>query len=450
MNQFKLLGTRRFLPLFCTQFLGALNDNIYKNALVIFIAFTLADRTSINSSVLVIIAGGVFILPFFLFSATAGQIADKYEKAMLIRRIKVAEVIIMSMAAAGFLLQDVIVLMTVLFLMGAQSTFFGPLKYGILPQHLDVDELTGGNGLIQTATYIAILVGTIIGGVLIALGKVGTLLVSATVISVAVAGWYASRSIPRAGACDEGLVLDRNIIRQTFRIMHYAADNRELFAIIIAISWFWFLGATFLSLVPGYTRDVLHGNEMVATTLLFAFSVGIGTGSLFCEKLARGRIEPGLVPLGALGLTLLPLELFLATPVGAGPGTVATPLQFLQHWQYARILLDLTGIGFCGGLYIVPLYAMLQYRAHPDHRARVIAANNILNALFMVISAIIVTGFINGGIGIPQVFMVVGVFNVVVNALIFMRRDEYLKAALPLIRSWFRSGRQDDVPEREV
>jgi predicted MFS family arabinose efflux permease len=446
MSQFNLLGTTRFLPLFCTQFLGALNDNIYKNALVIFIAFTLADRTSINSSILVIIAGGVFILPFFLFSATAGQIADKYEKAMLIRRIKVAEIVIMSMAAVGFMLQDVSVLMAVLFFMGAQSTFFGPLKYGILPQHLDVDELTGGNGLIQTATYLAILAGTIIGGVLISLGATGTVLVSATVIAVAVAGWASSRSIPRAEPYDTGLALDWNIVRQTYRIMHYAMDNREMFTTIIANSWFWFLGATFLSLVPGYTRDILNGNELVATTLLFAFSVGIGSGSMFCEKLSRGRIEPGLVPLGGLGLTLFSLDLFLASP--AGPAQFLTtmhPSQFLLEWRYLHVLLDFIFIGFCGGLYIVPLYAMIQYRSHPDHRARVIAANNILNALFMVVSAVIVTGLINASIGITRIFMLVAVFNIIMNAVVFLRSGEFLRTSRTLLKSWLKQDRVDDV-----
>ena len=448
MSQFNLLGTTRFLPLFCTQFLGALNDNIYKNALVIFIAFTLADRTSINSSVLVIIAGGVFILPFFLFSATAGQIADKYEKAMLIRRIKVAEIVIMSIAAVGFMLQDITVLMAVLFLMGAQSTFFGPLKYGILPQHLGVNELTGGNGLIQTATYLAIQAGTIIGGILIALGNAGVMLVSVTVIAVAVAGWACSRSIPRADPYDAGLTLDWNIARQTFRIMRYAMDNREMFNTIVANSWFWFLGATFLSLVPGYTRDILNGNELVATTLLFAFSVGIGSGSLFCEKLSRGRIEPGLVPLGALGLTLFPLDLFLASPTGPATSIGMHPSDFLLEWQHLHVLLDFIFIGFSGGLYIVPLYAMIQYRSHPDHRARIIAANNIVNALFMVVSAVIVTGLINFSIGITRIFMVVAVFNIIMNAVTFTRSGEFLKAARTMLKSWLKQDSADGVSGR--
>lgn len=446
MSQFNLLGSNRFLPLFCTQFLGALNDNVYKNALIIFIAFTLADRLAINGTMLVATASGLFILPFFLFSANAGQIADKYEKAMLIRRIKVAEILIMSLAAVGFLMQSLVVLLVVLFLMGAQSTFFGPLKYGILPQHLDVQELTGGNGLIQMATYLAILVGTIIGGLLIALGHVGTFLVSATVITVAVSGWLTSRHIPEAAAFEPGMVLDWNIGRQTARIIRYAVDDKSIFIPIVAISWFWFHGATFLALVPGYTRAVLHGNEIVATLLLFALSVGIGTGSLLCERLSRGRIEPGLVPIGAAGLTLFPLDLYLAgTPVTAGAGVI-DPHLFLEQWQYLHILLDLVLIGFCGGLYIVPLYAMVQYRSSPDHRARVIAANNIINALFMVISAAVIFLLIHLNLRFTTLFLVIAVLNMLVNGVIFARSAEFMRSSLALFRSWFRPDMADNLP----
>ena len=444
MSQFNLLGTNRFLPLFCTQFLGALNDNIYKNALIIFVAFTLADRLAVNGSMMVVIASGLFILPFFLFSANAGQIADKYEKAMLIRRIKVAEILIMSLAAVGFLMQSLTILLVVLFLMGAQSTFFGPLKYGILPQHLGVQELTGGNGMIQMATYLAILVGTIIGGLLIALGHVGTYLVSATVIIVALSGWLTSRHIPEAAAFEPGMVLDWNIARQTVRIIRYALDDKSIFVPIVAISWFWFHGATFLSLVPGYTRAVLHGNEIVATLLLFALSVGIGTGSLLCERLTRGRIEPGLVPVGAAGLTLFPLDLYLAGTPGAA--AIIDPHLFLEQWQYLRILLDLVLIGFCGGLYIVPLYAMVQYRSSPDHRARVIAANNIINALFMVISAAVISLLIHLNLRFTTLFLVVAVLNLLVNGAIFARSAEFLRSSRALFRSWFKSDVADNLP----
>lgn len=424
------------MPLFCTQFLGALNDNIYKNALVIFIAFTLADRTSINASILVIIAGGLFILPYFLFSATAGQLADKHEKSYLIRRIKLVEIMIMGLGVIGFVSQDVTILMAVLFCMGTQSTFFGPLKYGILPQHLSVHELTGGNGMIQMGTYLAILGGTIIGGVVVAIEGYGTLLVSVLVLLVAVAGWFASRSIPVAQSADSTLSVDWNIARQTYRILCYAISDKSIFVAIIAISWFWFLGASYLSLVPTYTRDVLMGDELVATLLLTAFSVGIGAGSLLCERLSRFDIEPGLVPIGAMGLSLFAIDLFVTgTPAVSQTGTSMGPgmfLGFLVHW---RILFDLVGIGFFGGIYIVPLYAMVQHRSSPDYRARVIAATNIMNALFMVTSAVLVILLIQMSFTIPQIYLLMGLLNLLITGAIFMVFPEYLQRLSQLLKS---------------
>jgi hypothetical protein len=418
MNQFRLVTLRRFGPLFATQFLGALNDNIYKNALVIFIAFGVASADPGASSLLVILAGGIFILPFFLFSATAGLLADKYEKSMLIRRIKLAEVVIMAAGALGFYLGNLTWLLVVLFFMGAQSTLFGPLKYGILPQHLDETELTGGNGMIQMGTYLAILLGTILGGVLIAVKGAGVWLISVTVLAVAALGYAASRLIPRATPPDPGLAVSFNCVTQTMRVMGYARENATVFTGVLAISWFWFLGATFLSLVPSYTRDLLAGNEHVATVLLTAFSIGIGTGSLLCEKFSRGHIELGLVPLGLAGISLLAFDLFLAGAPETGPG-VATAGEFLQRPGSWRVLLDLAGIGLFGGLYIVPLYAMVQHRCNPLHRARIIAANNVLNALFMVCSAAITLALFRIGVPIPGIFLLLALANVLVFALLF-------------------------------
>ncbi len=435
MSQFTLLSTRRFLPMFCTQFLGAFNDNIYKNSLIIFITFTLASQTSINSSILVIMAGGLFILPFFIFSALAGQIADKYEKAMLIRRVKLAEIVIMALAVVGFATQSVFILMTILFFMGAQSAFFGPLKYGILPQHLEQYELTGANGLFQMGTYLAILGGTILGGVLVAIQGYGVYLVSVVVVVIALAGWYASRYIPDALPADPAVRLDWNLFRQTFRILHQAITEKETFIAMIAISWFWFLGACYLSLVPTYTRDVLLGDELVATLLLTAFSLGIGSGSLLCERLSRGRIEPGLVPVGAIGLTIFAIDLFLVgAPVTVGSMAVVGPMQFLSQLQNWRILVDLVCIGFFGGIYIVPLYAMIQHRSSPLFRARTIAANNILNALFMVVSALLVIGFIKMNLTIPQIYLLIGIMNLLVTGMIFRIFPEYLQRLALIIK----------------
>jgi MFS family permease len=439
MSQFALLNSRRFLPLFATQFLGALNDNIYKNALVIFIAFTIADQTTIDSSILVIIAGGLFILPYFLFSATAGQIADKYEKSFLIRRIKLAEIFIMAMAVVGFISQNLLVLMSVLFLMGMQSAFFGPLKYGILPQHLEVHELTGGNGLVQMGTYLAILGGTIIGGALIALDKYGALLVSVIVVCVAITGWLTSRHIPDAVAADEALVIDRNILRQAFIIIRYALAEKGVFVAIIAISWFWFIGATYLSLVPTYTRDILMGDELVTTALLTAFSIGIGFGSLICERLSSAKIEPGLVPIGAVGLTLFALDLFIIGKPGIAEIHSAQGMgliQFLQQLIHWRILIDLTGIGFFGGIYIVPLYAMVQHRSSLNLRARIIAATNILNALFMVVSALLVIGLLTLSYTIPQIYLIIGILNLIITGIIFIKYPEYIERLIFISRAY--------------
>jgi len=383
MNQFGLLKHNRFFPIFYTQFLGALNDNVFKNAIVILIAFSLADEMGANASILVITAAGIFILPFFLFSATAGQLADKFEKSMLIRRIKIAEIIIMLIGSIGFYFMSVPILLTLLFFMGTQSTLFGPLKYSILPQHLSEDELLGGNGMIQMGTYLAILLGTIIGGVLIAINPNGSLYVSMVIVLLATAGWLASRSIPEATAPEPSLHINWNIITETCRIIKYSREDKTVFWAIIGISWFWFYGATFLSLVPTYTRDVLFADERIATLMLTAFSIGIGTGSLMCEKLSHKHINLGLVAIGAIGLTCFATDLsFISLPdMKLSEGELLTAGMFLQHFNHWHVLIDLILIGMSGGLYMVPLYALIQEKSKPCHRSRIIAANNILNAM---------------------------------------------------------------------
>ena len=433
MNQFALLKTSRFSPLFATQFLGAFNDNIFKNSLVILIAFSVAEQSNSNSSILVIIAAGLFILPFFLFSALAGQFADKFEKSCLIQRIKIAEICIMLLAGIGFLLASPYLLMLVLFLTGAQSTLFGPLKYGILPQHLDESELTGGNGMIQMGTYIAILLGTILGGVLIAIKPEGRTIVSILVLVVAGLGYMASRKIPTAVPTDPGLVLNWNIATETLHILRFATENRVVFWSIITISWCWFYGATLLSLIPTYTRDILSGNEHVATLLLTAFSVGIGTGSLLCEKLSRNRIEMGLMPLGATGLSLFALDLYLVgVPVDPETVSMITAGQYLQQSDSWRVLLDVSLMGMFGGLLIVPLYALIQNLSTPAHRSRIIAANNILNALFMVFSAVMTIMLIAMYVTLPTIFLILSLLNVLVVLLVIIKVPEFFHAC----RKW--------------
>jgi hypothetical protein len=435
MSQAELLCSRRFLPLFLTQFLGAFNDNVFKNALVIFIAFTVAAQgTGANSSVLVILAGGIFILPFFLFSATAGQIADMLEKSRVIRFIKSAEILIMLLGAAGFVTGQVYFLLFTLFLMGTHSAFFGPLKYGILPQHLSAAELTGGNGLVQMATFLAILMGTMFGGLVIAIPGSGPRIAGATVVLIAILGRWASAGIPEAAPSEHGMRFDWNAFRQTWRVLGYAGESRIILQAILAISWFWFLGATFLSLVPDFTRSTLHGNEQVATLLLTSFSVGIGAGSVLCERLSRGEIEPGLAPIGALGIAFFAWDLASAD-VPAVTGMLAAA-EFLRAGLYWRVMMDLMLIGFCGGLYVVPLYALVQHRCNPQRRSRIIAANNILNALFMVASALIVIGLVQAGLVPQDIFLLAAAATAIVLVSLCVLLPEVMQRSASLLKSW--------------
>jgi acyl-[acyl-carrier-protein]-phospholipid O-acyltransferase/long-chain-fatty-acid--[acyl-carrier-protein] ligase len=410
-NQFALLGSRRFLPLAITQFLGAFNDNLFKNALVILITYVLAARSGLNAQVLVVSAGGIFILPFFLFSATAGQLADKYDKAWLTRWIKLAEIVLMLGAATGFFLGSVWVLMAVLFLMGSQSAFFGPIKFGILPNHLADEELVAGNALIETTTFLAILSGTLLGGLAI-LTEGGLMLVSGLVMAVALAGWSASFFIPRTRPAAPDLEVSYNALRETWRIVRYAGSSRVIFLCILGISWFWLVGATFLSVFPSLAKDVIGANEEVVTLFLIAFSVGVAIGSLLCNRLLKGEVHATYVPLGAVGISIFAADLFLATrhftPVG---GELIGFAVFIREPAAWRVLADLVLVAVSGGLYIVPLNAMLQQRSPESHRARNIAANNVINALFMVVGAAISAMLLERGMTVPQLFLLLGVIN---------------------------------------
>ena len=422
MSQFGLLGERRFGPFFGTQFLGAFNDNVFKNALVITIAY---EATRDDASFLVNVSAGLFILPFFLFSALAGQLADRTEKSVLMRRIKLAEVGIMLLAATGFLLGSVTFLIAVLFLMGTQSAFFGPVKYAILPQHLAEEELVGGNALVESGTFLAILLGTLLGGLLVAGDSRSPLAIGGVLVAVAALGWLASRAIPAAPASQPGLRLDWNVPVATWRIVRQAAGNRTVFLSILGISWFWLYGAMFLTQLPVYTREVLGGSETVVTLLLVTFSVGIGVGSLACEKLSGRLVEIGLVPFGSIGLTVFAVDLAFASP-SLPPAEVLSAGEFLRHPGYWRVLVDLAGAALFGGFYIVPLYALVQSRSEPEHRARIIAANNILNALFMVVSALMAIGLLAAGLRVPDLFLVMGLLNAAVAVYIYGLVPEFL------------------------
>jgi acyl-[acyl-carrier-protein]-phospholipid O-acyltransferase / long-chain-fatty-acid--[acyl-carrier-protein] ligase len=409
-----ILKTRRFLPLFTTQFLGAFNDNLFRNALIILVTFRLAGEKGVNGQVMATLATALFILPYFLFSATSGRFADKFDKQRLILAIKAVEIAIMALAALGFASGNLAVLMSVLFLMGTHSTFFAPIKYSILPTHLKTEELLSGNALIEAGTFLAILIGTIAGGVLI-LTDYGILAVSLLQILIAGLGLLACLFIPRAAPAAPELKLGLNVIAHTWEMIGYARAQKDIFLAILGISWFWLIGATYLSQFPAFAKDVLGANDHVVTLFLTAFSIGIAIGSMLCNRVLKGEISMRSVPAGALGVTLFTLDLFFASRHLAEGAQLPLGLAaFLSHPAAWRVLADLLLISVSSGFYIVPLNTLLQARSAPSHRSRVIAANNILNAAFMVLGAAGVVGLIALGFSVPQIFLTLGLLNFLV------------------------------------
>lgn len=447
---FHLLKARRFLPFFGTQFLGAFNDNLFKNALIVLLTFHATSWTKLSPGVLANLAAGVFILPFFLFSATAGQLADKYDKAMLSRLVKLLEISIMLLAGVGFALHSLMVLMATLFLFGVHSTLFGPVKYAILPQHLKEEELVGGNALVEAGTFVAILVGTLSGG-LIAGMQHGTVLITAVGLTVALAGYLASRKIPAAPAPDPELRVSLNMFAETWHNIHFARENRTVFLSILGISWFWLYGALFLAQFPAYAKTVLGGSEATVTLLLATFTLGIGIGSILCERLSGKMVEIGLVPFGSIGLTLFGLDLALASPSQPPSGEALSTMALLSTPGTWHVLLDLVGLGLFGGLFIVPLYALMQIRSNPAHRARIIAANNIMNALFMVVGAGAAAGLLSAGLSIPALFAVAAVCNAAVAIYIYKLVPEFMVRFVVwiLIHSVYRLDKRgmENIPE---
>lgn len=424
-GQFKLLKTRRFLPFFGTQFLGAFNDNLFKNALIVLLTYKAASWTSLKPEILVNLAAGIFILPFFLFSATAGQLADKYDKAKLARLVKVLEIIIMLVAGVGFAMHSLPVLMSALFMFGLHSTLFGPVKYAILPQHLKVEELVGGNALVEAGTFVAILIGTLVGGLMAGLDQ-GTVWITFAGLTVATAGYLTSRKIPSAPAPAPQLRINLNPFTETWRNIGFARENRTVFLSILGISWFWLYGALFLAQFPAYTKNVLGGSETAVTLLLATFTVGIGIGSLLCERLSGKQVEIGLVPFGSIGLTLFGLDLAWASPAHPPSGELLSAVALLAEPGMWRVLLDLCGLGLFGGFFIVPLYALIQLRSSVVFRARIIAGNNIMNAFFMVVGALAAASLLSAGMSIPILFAVAAAGNTLVAIYIFTLIPEFL------------------------
>lgn len=424
-NQYSLLGQRRFAPFFLTQLLGAFNDNIFRNGLIILVTFQGVRLAGMNAGEIANLAGALFILPFFLFSASAGQIADKYEKSRLIRLVKVAEICLMILAAFAFMTKSYVALLVVLFLMGCQSTMFGPVKYAYLPQQLAMDELVGGNALVEFGTYTAIILGLIVGGVTVAIDGENLVVISACLTGVALLGYLASRSIPLTRAADPGLTINWNLWTETWRIVGYARENKSVFLSILGISWFWFYGSAVTLQIPAYTLDILNGSEQITTVLLTAFAIGVGTGSLLCERMSDRRIELGLVPFGSIGMSLFAVDLYFAQPV-LHVIPVKTIAEFLLRPGSWRILSDMALLGTFAGFYSVPLFAMMQQRAERRHLSRIIAANNILNAIFMVVAALFAIATLNAGMSIPQLFLLLAGLNAVVALYIYTLLPEFL------------------------
>ncbi len=410
-SQFELLGTRRFLPLFITQFLGAFNDNLFKNALIILLTYRAAEQSGMDPRLLVTAAAAVFILPFFLFSATAGQLADKFEKSRLIRLTRLFEIPILLAGAAGLYIEDHRVLLTVLFLAGTNAAFFGPLKYSILPDHLKETELIGGNALVEAGTFIAILLGTLLGGLLI-LKDNGVCAVSALMVLIAIAGYLSSFKIPHTKPAQGALKINPNIVSETWNIVRHAATQKDSFLSIIGVSWFWLVGFTFLAQFPIYAKDVAGADETVVTLFLTVFSVGIAIGSLICNKLLKGEISGAYVPLGAGGMTAAIFLLWLISPAPAVHETLIGIAGFLALPVGWLILASLLAISVFGGIYIVPLYAIMQARCDAAHRSRTVAANNIMNALFMTLGALLTMLLLKMHMDISDIFLTLGVLNI--------------------------------------
>lgn len=447
---FHLLKTKRFLPFFATQFLGAFNDNLFKNSLVVLLTFQASSWTTLSPAVLANLAAGIFILPFFLFSATAGQLADKYDKARLSRLVKLLEVSIMLLVGVGFALHSLSVLLFTLFLFGVHSTIFGPVKYAILPQHLKEEELVGGNALVEAGTFVAILIGTLCGGLLAGLQN-GSLWITAVGLAVAVLGYLASRKIPAAPAPEPTLRVSFNMFAETWHNINFARENRTVFLSILGISWFWLYGALFLAQFPAYAKTVLGGAETSVTLLLATFTLGIGIGSILCERLSGKMVEIGLVPFGSIGLTLFGLDLAWASPALQVTGEPLSISALLATPGMLRVLFDLAALGLFGGLFIVPLYALVQIRSNAAHRARIIAANNIMNALFMVVGAGAAAALLSTGLSIPALFAVAAVCNAAVAIYIYKLVPEFLVRFVVwlLIHSVYRLDKRglENIPE---
>ena len=433
-GQFYLFSKRRFLPFFITQFLGALNDNLFKNALLVIVVSTAVTSADSNTNFITNLAAGLFILPFFLFSTMAGHLADRFDKAYLIRRIKFAEIILMLVGCFSLIQGNITLMLGVLFLLGVQSAFFGPIKYAIIPQHVSNDELLAANAQVGMGTFVSILLGTLIGGWLVT-EPLGTLQLGALIILVAIVGWLSSCQIPKAPPekTTSGLSASFNPVLETANNFRLAKQNKTVIYCIFSSSWFWLYGACFLTQVPNFSVAILGGDPKLISILLGSFIIGVAMGSLCCNRLSRGQVEPGLVPIGALGLSLFAIDLYFSSTYYASLNASdksIPPALFLSMTSGLRILADLLFIGLFGGLFIVPIYVMIQRNTDGKTRARVLSINNIFNALFMVLGSLLGMLFLSKlGWTIPQFFLLLAFFNLAFMGTIFYLEPVFFKAS---------------------
>lgn len=424
-SQFSLLKERRFAPFFWTQFLGAFNDNVFKTAFLVVLTFDALSWGITDPAMLTALIPGLFILPYVVFSATAGQIAEKMEKGRLARYVKIIEIGIMLVAGIGWMTKSVPLLLAAVVGMGVHSTLFGPVKYAYLPQQLKQEELVGGNGLVEMGTFVGILLGQILGAFLVKYQPGGIMMVAGGTLLFAVIGLFISMRIPLSPAPAPELKINPNPFSEMVRNLAFSRQNRTVFLSMLGNSWFWFYGAMILSQFPLYAKDYLHGDQTVFIGLLTVFSVGVGTGSLLCEKLSGHKVEIGLVPFGAIGLSVFGIDLYFASLAYAGTAGVDIWGLLGQHGSW-RILFDVAMLGIFGGLFIVPLFALIQTRCEPTHLSRTIGGMNILNALFMIAASGLAIGMLKMGFTIPQLFLATAILNAIVALYIFSLVPEFL------------------------
>ena len=435
-HQFALLRQRRFAPFFGAQFLGAFNDNLFKTALVTVITFDALHWTTISAGLLNNLIAGLFILPFLLLSATAGQIADKFDKTTVMRVVKLMEILIMALAAIGWSTHSLWLLVAAVVGMGVHSTLFGPVKHAYLPQHLEQSELIGGNGMVQMGTFVGILIGQLSGAALVAFTSNADFhWIAGACIAVAVMGWLFTLAVPSSAAADPALVVARNPFAEMMRNLRFSARNREVFIAMLANSWFWFYGAMLLAQFPVFARDVLHGAPEIFAILLTAFSLGIGAGSLWCERLSGRQIHPGLVPLGAIGLTVFGVDLYWTS---SGPMPSLLIAKYLVFGDQFRILADCFLLGLSGGVYVVPLFALIQTRAERSHLSRTIGGMNILNSLFMVVAALTAMILLGAGLSVPEIFLFTALLNLAMLLILCWIQREYPRALLSWLAGLWR------------